>query len=235
MRIEPAPSLPWCSGPKPAAAAAPAPADEAPALVAVLPRIVRDAGQRRVADAGPAEFRRRGLAEDDRALVAQARHDGRVLGGLIAGEDVAAHLRRHVLGDRQVLDGDGNAVQPADTLVPASAPLPRASRPSIAASAARWANALTRGFSASMRASSAVISSTGESCFCRIISASCTAGVKASVSLSIPVSLFSRSRGRRRCRTRRRWRSCIPRSPASRPARRSRRSRRSGRAGSSTA
>src|ERR1700727_1238232 len=32
MRIEPAPSLPWCSGPKPAADAAPAPADDAPAL-----------------------------------------------------------------------------------------------------------------------------------------------------------------------------------------------------------
>src|SRR6476660_6920758 len=39
-----------------------------------------------------------------------------------------------------------------------------------------------------MRASSAVISSTGDSFFCRIISASCTAGVKASVSLFIPFS-----------------------------------------------
>ena len=32
MRIEPAPSLPWCSGPIPEAAATPAPADDAPAL-----------------------------------------------------------------------------------------------------------------------------------------------------------------------------------------------------------
>src|SRR5262245_38442961 len=32
MRIEPAPSLPWCSAPYPAADAAPAPAEEAPAL-----------------------------------------------------------------------------------------------------------------------------------------------------------------------------------------------------------
>src|SRR6185437_15537666 len=32
IRIDPAPSLPWCSGPNPAAAAAPAPADDAPAL-----------------------------------------------------------------------------------------------------------------------------------------------------------------------------------------------------------
>src|SRR5690349_7880982 len=42
-----------------------------------------------------------------------------------------------------------------------------------------------------MRASSAVISSTGDSFFCRIISATCTAGVNASVSLSIPVALCS--------------------------------------------
>src|SRR5690242_18947716 len=33
MRIEPAPSLPWCSGPNPAATAAPAPADDAPAFM----------------------------------------------------------------------------------------------------------------------------------------------------------------------------------------------------------
>ena len=32
MRIDPAPSEPWCNGPYPAAAPAPAPAEEAPAL-----------------------------------------------------------------------------------------------------------------------------------------------------------------------------------------------------------
>jgi len=39
---------------------------------AELPRIVRDAGQRTLADALPAEFGRGGLAEDDGARIPQA-------------------------------------------------------------------------------------------------------------------------------------------------------------------
>ena len=36
MRMEPAPSEPWCSGPSPAAAAAPAPALEPPVVMLVF-------------------------------------------------------------------------------------------------------------------------------------------------------------------------------------------------------
>ena len=47
----------------------------------------------------------------------QPRHDGRVLGRPVAGEDMAAHLRRHILGDGEILDRHRNAVQPAEPLV----------------------------------------------------------------------------------------------------------------------
>ena len=165
----------------------------------------------------------------------QPRHDRRVLLGLIAGEDVAAHLRRHVLGDRQVLDRRRNAVQPPDTLSASSARPRRASRHPLRHRPPDRRTRSPAGSAPRCVPAVAVISSTGESCLRRIISASSTAGVKASVSLSIRMPLFNMWPGRRRCRTRRQWRSCIPRSPASRPARRSHRSRRTGRAGSSTA
>jgi len=83
---------------------------------AELPGVVGDAGQRRMRHAGPAEFRRRGLTEDDGALVLQAGDDGGVLGWLGVLEDQAALLGGHVLGVREVFDGDRYAVQAADTV-----------------------------------------------------------------------------------------------------------------------
>src|ERR1700752_51866 len=97
MRMEPAPSEPWCSVPSHAAAAAPAPALEPPGVTSVfhglrempvsgvarsarpgpraraagrdlgVPRIAGDAGQRAVPQRLPAELRRRRLADEDPA------------------------------------------------------------------------------------------------------------------------------------------------------------------------
>ena len=46
----------------------------------------------------------------------QTRHHRRVLGRLVALVDQAALLGGHILGDRQVLDGDRHAVETADTV-----------------------------------------------------------------------------------------------------------------------
>lgn len=109
-RIEPAPSVPSASGARPAATAADAPARPARRPLQV-PRIAGDAGQRAGGDALVAEFRRRGLADDDGARRLEARDRDRIGPRDVLGMDVRA-VRRALAGDvDQVLDRDGHAMQ----------------------------------------------------------------------------------------------------------------------------
>ena len=94
-----------CRGPRPRAGGGAARAQ------AMAPGVVGDAGQRALADALPAELRRRRLAQHDAAGVEQPLHRRAGHVRHMAGEHVAAHLRRHALGLLQILDGDGHAFQ----------------------------------------------------------------------------------------------------------------------------
>ena len=78
---------------------------------AELPRVMRNAGQRAVAHAFPAEFGRGGLSEDDGTRFPKARdHD--VIGSRdVTLAQVCAAFKRHAAHGFEVLDGHGNAVQ----------------------------------------------------------------------------------------------------------------------------
>ena len=81
-----------------------------------LPRVARDAGERRVAHADPAELGQRGLAEDDGAALAQPRDRRRIVlhRRRVAGERAAA--RGKALEPDIVLHGRAEAVREADRL-----------------------------------------------------------------------------------------------------------------------
>ncbi len=81
---------------------------------AELPRIVRNAGQRTATDAGPAEFWRGGLSEDDCARFPEARNHDVIGGRDVAAAQVRAVFDRHAAHGFMVLDGHGNAVQGSD-------------------------------------------------------------------------------------------------------------------------
>ncbi len=80
MRIEPPASVPICSGPKPAAPAAPAPDDEPPVVYCGFQALRVMPLQRAVAGRLPAVFGGGGLADDHRARGFQA-DDGRCVVG----------------------------------------------------------------------------------------------------------------------------------------------------------
>src|SRR6266702_3840917 len=92
IRIEPAPSEPWWSGPSPASTAAAAPALERP-----------------VAERLPAELGARRLADEDAAGLTQARDEGGVGVRHAVLEDERAAHRAHALGEVQVLDRVGRS------------------------------------------------------------------------------------------------------------------------------
>src|ERR1044072_7331655 len=99
MRIEPAPSVPMWRGPRVSSAAGGAAprepaggegpecerrgacraAGRAARRAVELPRVARDAGKRRVANADPAELGQRGLAENDGTALAQPRDRRRII------------------------------------------------------------------------------------------------------------------------------------------------------------
>ena len=85
-RMEPAPSVPRCSGPQPAPAQRGGAGRGAARRHAVLPRVVRRPGQRIVADRGPALLGAGGLAEDD-APAARSRATSGASAGAGAGSD----------------------------------------------------------------------------------------------------------------------------------------------------
>jgi hypothetical protein len=73
-----------------------------------------DAGQRAVADPGPAEFRGGGLAEHDRTRILQPGDHRRVHRRAKPLRRLAAGMGGKVLGPGQVLDGDRQPVQRPD-------------------------------------------------------------------------------------------------------------------------
>ena len=83
-----------------------------------VPRVARDAGERAVAQRLPAELGRGGLADADRARLAQATNEGRVDVRHPVLEDVRAPHRPHALGQREVLDRHRQAVQRAERRAP---------------------------------------------------------------------------------------------------------------------
>ena len=152
MRIEPPPSVPSASGTMPAASAAALPPLEPPARALEVPRVARDAGQRAVGDALPAELGRRRLAEQHGAVRAQRGDGGRVVVPRAGGIDRArAAQRRPAAGEEDVLDrrrARRRARRPARR--GASAP-PRRAASASARSASTRQKALSAGSSRSMR------------------------------------------------------------------------------------
>ena len=111
IRIEPPPSVPTCSGPRPAAAAGRGAAARPARRALEVPRIARDAEEQVVRGADPAHGRRVRLAEHDAAGGLQAGHDRRVLGGHVVAIERRAERRAHALGDDEILHGERHAVQ----------------------------------------------------------------------------------------------------------------------------
>ena len=93
-----------------------------------VPRVAGVAGERAVAQALPAQLRRRGLAQQRRARLEQPRHDGGVLRvGLVARGE--RPLARRPAGDqREVLDRGGDPVERAPLLARRPPALARAGR-----------------------------------------------------------------------------------------------------------
>ena len=103
-------------------------ARRAPRCLGGVPRVARNPGQGIVANAFPAEFGRRGLAEEDCAVLAQARYHGSiVIPGAVAVGRFRAAQRGPALGVEQVLDRGRHAVDEAFGLAfhPARFGLPR--------------------------------------------------------------------------------------------------------------
>ncbi len=79
-----------------------------------VPWVARDAGQRRIAERLPAEFRRRRLAEEDGTMLAQPRHRRRILiPRLIALGQKRAAQGRPALRQDDILDRRRHAVDQA--------------------------------------------------------------------------------------------------------------------------
>ena len=96
MRIDPAPSDPWWSGPSPG-----------------VPGVTGDAGQRAVAEPLPAELRRRRLAEHDAAGLLETPHGRWIHVGHARLEDERPGHGPDVLRVVQVLDRERDAVERA--------------------------------------------------------------------------------------------------------------------------
>ena len=100
MRTDPAPSVPTLSGPSPAATAAAVPPDEPPGVFVGSHGLRVMPGERRVRLALAAELRRRRLADQHRAGLAQPRRRRRIdVPWLIGIDGVAAAPRRPALGE----------------------------------------------------------------------------------------------------------------------------------------
>src|SRR6267143_1596596 len=179
IRIEPAPSEPWCNGPRPAATAAAAPALEPPVVVAVFHglRVIPVSGLSPSAfqpNSGlvvlptkmPPAFRSRGM------------NAASASGTRCSKMNEPPIVRTPLVKIRSLIEYgtpcSGPSAAPEVTACSAS----RAA--ASACSAVSVQNALTIGFTRSIRSSIARISSTGESAFVRIRRVSSVAGVKPS-------------------------------------------------------
>jgi len=79
--------------------------------LAGVPWIARHARQRTVGHRLPAEFRHRGLADQDRALFAQPGNCWRVVCRRLAGSQPRSEPGRHAGNQKIVLDTDRNAIE----------------------------------------------------------------------------------------------------------------------------
>ena len=111
MRTEPPPSLPCATGASPAATAAAAPPLEPPAIRSRSHGVRAGGAIAVLGVAGQAELRGVGLAEQDRARIAQQRHDVVVDIRHRVGEHRAAEGRPHARGEVEVLHRHGDPVQ----------------------------------------------------------------------------------------------------------------------------
>ena len=118
--MEPPPSVPMASGPRPAATAALAPPLEPPGVRSRFHGL-RVTPKRRlwVAPIQP-ERRGVGLAELDGARRVHALHHRRVLGGHVVGEQPRPERGADALGDHEVLGGERHAVERPELGAPSS-------------------------------------------------------------------------------------------------------------------
>src|ERR671932_700204 len=98
MRIEPAPSVPWARGPRPAATAAAGPAEE---IITQL--LVTEVG-------------RVGFAQEHGATLAQTLRDHAIRGGDMLLEELGAKGGPDAVGHFKILEGVGHAIEQADWL-----------------------------------------------------------------------------------------------------------------------
>ena len=104
------------------------PAGGAAGCLADIPRVAGDAGQRRIGNALPAEFRRRGAPQEHRTAFAQTRDAWCILiPGLVGADGFGAAQGGPALDQQQVLDQRRNAIDGALrlTLKPALFAQPR--------------------------------------------------------------------------------------------------------------
>ena len=102
-------SLPWWSGPKPTAAATPAPPDEPPGVASGCHGLMRAAVQRIHRRGAHRDFRGVGAADDDRAGATQMPHERRI-GRRDHGREGRQAVRRRLAFLIDVhLDGHGHA------------------------------------------------------------------------------------------------------------------------------
>ena len=118
IRIEPPPSVPTCSGPRPGRGRRRGAAAGAARGAIEVPGIARDPVEEVVRGADPAEGRRVRLAQHDGAGRFHARHDGRVLGRHVVAVERCPERRAHPFGDHEVLDRERHAVQRPERRAP---------------------------------------------------------------------------------------------------------------------
>ena len=109
--MEPPPSEPVAREQRPAMRAAPAPPLEPPLVRSVFQGFRQALAEKVLGGAGLAELGGVGLAEDDGAGLPDSLYGDGIFVGDVVSEDVAAHSAADALGELQVLDGDGDAVE----------------------------------------------------------------------------------------------------------------------------
>ena len=116
IRVEPPPSVAIASGAIPLATATAAPPLEPPLERAALHALRVRPNSGEFGQALAAEFGRRGLADQDRALGAEAGDRHSIFARHIVLVGHRAKRGSHTSGVDDVLDGEGNAVEQADLL-----------------------------------------------------------------------------------------------------------------------
>ena len=133
-----------------------------------VPRIARGRPRQIERRSAVRELVRQQLAEEDGARVAQSARRRRVFVGNVVDRDLRAAAREYAFGVVDVLERERDAVQRLREQRPAAISASARFASSVARSAVTVMNAFNCGSSASIRCSSASVSSTGESLPLRI-------------------------------------------------------------------